>query len=203
LNSYITYGVQKSQQTRRTRKAIRVGKPKNQLPMKKNIFILAVISAFIFSACHPPARPSDKPSTAKIDTLAFKTCPVELDLPGNGWETEMESTEVELSNHKGGRFTISPLENGKCLSDLEALKSVLTDPSDPDSKTIKITEDIKLKNGFGIKFERAGKDGKPATKNFAMIANAKGKCYIAENNPYYDVEYKEFDAEKGIVESIR
>ena len=161
--------------------------------MKKLLVMAAAVA--LLTSCAPKIEP------VTINTGDFAAAPITLDLPGDWQQPDVETT-ARLSKKKGeGDFTIEYLKMDQCKLDAAVLKSTTLENVDYQGATV--TEELKLKNGIGLKLDKPAADGKGTEKHFVMLVQAKGKCYMIHNNPYYDTQYKAYDVEKTIIESIR
>ncbi len=162
--------------------------------MKKLLVMAAAVA--LLTSCAP------KIEQKTLNTGGFADAPITLDVPDD-WQTPTDlETSARFSKHKGeGDFIIEYLKMDQCKLDAALLKSTTLENADYEGA--KVTEEFQLKNGIGIKLDKPAADGKGTEKHFVMLVQARGKCYMIHNNPYYDTKYAAYDAEKTIIESIR
>jgi hypothetical protein len=175
--------------------------------MSKYIFIFVIVLVFSASCGSNSAATPVKTKILKLDKEGFKECPIEMDIPVNWHLNGIE--DIKFTAHIGadiggqGGIIIMPLTADKCITDLAALKASSLLYANYDHTEATITEDIKLKNGFGIRYNQPLPFGKVPYKYFIVFIQVKGKCYIIENSDFDDRQLTQWDAEKAMIESIR
>ena len=175
--------------------------------MKKYIFIIA--SALIISVslgCYGPA--GSRSVTLKLDTEGFKDCPIEIDIAEHwhysGVSGMKYNAKINADMGFEGSITITPMEANKCITNLDTLKASSLMVANYDHNEATITEDIKLKNGFGIRYTQPFPVGKKEVyKYFIVFIQVKGKCYMIENDNFDDRQNIQWEVEKAMIESIR
>jgi len=160
--------------------------------MKKYFSILAVI--LIFSAsCGSNGAATVKTQTLKLDKEGFKDCPIEIDIPDKWHLNSVEGMKytAHISADMGleGGIIITPQEAAKCTNF--------------DFREATVIEDIKLKNGFGVRYMQPLPGGKEQYKYFIVIIQVRGKCFMVENNDFDDRQNAKWDIEKEMIETIR
>lgn len=160
--------------------------------MKKHLKLITALSiVVILVSC---GKSPEKTKTMKLTTLGL-----EMDVPESWSVTKESETSTEIS--RGGKgdkrlFYIEPAEG----IDGSAITFDILNASIKKKDGFKLVENVKLKNGMGIKYE--DKPGKNVNKNYWFIIVAKGKTYSVENGIYND-EGEYYELEKSAIESIR
>lgn len=175
--------------------------------MKKYIFILPVILAFSASFGGNGAAASGGTQTIILAEEGFENCPIKIDIVEHwhysGVSGMKYNAKINADMGFEGSITITPMEANRCITNLDTLKASSLLYANFDYKEATITEDIKLKNGFGIRYIQPFPVGKEVYKYFIVFIQVKGKCYMIENDNFDDRQNAQWDVEKTMIESIR
>ena len=176
--------------------------------MKKYIFIITSALIIIASyGCYSQAAIS-KSITLKLDKEGFKDCPIEIDIAEHwhysGVSGMKYNAKINADMGFEGSITITPMEANRCITNLDSLKASSLMYTNYDHNEATITEDVKLKNGFGIRYTQPFPVGKKEVyKYFIVFIQVKGKCYMIENDNFDDRQNIQWEVEKAMIESIR
>lgn len=156
--------------------------------------LIIFMSVFLLSCGKESINKNEKLKTLKTSNFGLN-----IDVPESWNITEDSEFSIEIS--RGGKgdgrlFYIKPADG---IEGSEATTTMLTNAVEKKDG-FKLVEEIKIKNGIGIKYE--DKPGKNINKNYWFIITAQGKTYSVENGMYND-DGKYFDLEKAAIESIR
>jgi hypothetical protein len=176
--------------------------------MKKNIFILAVMLALSASCGSNSAAAPGGALTLILAEDGFKNCPIRIDIAEHwhysGVSGMKYNAKINADMGYEGSITITPMEASRCITNLDSLKTSSLLFANYDHKEATITEEVKLKNGFGIRYTQPFPVGKREVyKYFIVFIQVKGKCYMIENDDFDDRQNTQWDVEKTMIESIR
>jgi len=175
--------------------------------MKKYIFILVVTVAFLTSCGGSGGSASGQTYTLKLDKEGFKDCPIEIDIPEHWHYSGVSGMKynVKIIADMGfeGSISITPMEAERCITSLDTLKTSSLRYANYDHEKATVIEEIKLRNGIGIRYTQPFPVGKEIYKYFIVFIQVKGKCYMVENSDFDDRENAKWDVEKTMIESIR